>query len=109
MDLDIGSRKTRGLTRDLLMQCGDVETNPGPTGRRSVAQGPTLDEQVRGIIIQMVCKFVMSIDKVYTLNSQMTEMTTTTETLTNNIKNLQENFDSKLEILRNGWKFIPKP
>ena len=51
----------------------------------------------------------MSNDQVYTLNNQMTEMTTTTETLTNNIKNLQENFDSKLEILRNGWKFIPKP
>ena len=50
----------------------------------------------------------MSIDQVYTLNNQMTEMTTTTETLTNNIKNLQENFDSKLEILRNGWKFNPK-
>ena len=47
MDLDVGSRKTRGLTVDLLMQCGDVETNPGPTGRRSVAQGPTLDEQVK--------------------------------------------------------------
>lgn len=46
MDLDVGSRKTRGLAVDLLMQCGDVETNPGPTGRRSVAQGPTLDEQV---------------------------------------------------------------
>ena len=44
----------------------------------------------------------MSNDQVYTLNNQMTEMTTTTETLTNNIKNLQENFDSKLEILRNG-------
>ena len=36
------------------------------------------------------------------MNTQMTEMTTTTETLTNNMKNLQENFDSKLEILRNG-------
>ena len=46
-DLEVGSRKTRGLTRALLMQSGDVEVNPGPTGRRSVAQGPTLDEQVR--------------------------------------------------------------
>ena len=43
-----------------------------------------------------------AIEQVYTLNTQMAEMTTTTDTLTNNMKNLQENFDSKLEILRNG-------
>ena len=30
----------------LLVRSGDVETNPGPTGRRSVAQGPSTDEQV---------------------------------------------------------------
>ena len=30
----------------LLIRAGDVETNPGPTGRRSVAQGPSTDEQV---------------------------------------------------------------
>ena len=101
MDLDVGSRKTRGLTEDLLMQCGDVETNPGPTGRRSVAQGPTLDEQVKRD--QTNCLHCVLITaQVYTLNTQMSEMTTTTETLTNNVKNLQENFDSKLEILRNG-------
>ena len=29
----------------LLLLCGDVESNPGPTGRRSVAQGPTIEEQ----------------------------------------------------------------
>ena len=97
-DLELGSMKTRGLTQD-LMQCGDVETNPGPTGRRSVAQGPTLDEQVRTKVRQLL---VNTIEQVYTLNNQMTEMTTTTETLTNNVKNLQENFDSKLEILRDG-------
>ena len=34
------------LPRHLLLLSGDVETNPGPTGRRSVAQGPNLDEQV---------------------------------------------------------------
>ena len=59
MGLDVGSRKTRGLTVDLLMQCGDVETNPGPTGRRSVAQGPTLDEQVKR---RSKTLFVMSTD-----------------------------------------------
>ena len=37
-----------------LLLSGDVESNPGPpTGRRSVAQGPSTDEQV------------------YTLNSQV--------------------------------------
>ena len=30
----------------LLVRAGDVETNPGPTGRRSVAQGPSTEEQV---------------------------------------------------------------
>lgn len=52
---------------------------------------------------------VTSIEQVYTLNTQMAEMTTTTDTLTNNMKNLQETFDSKLEILRNGWKFNQNP
>ena len=52
---------------------------------------------------------VTSIEQVYTLNTQMAEMTTTTDTLTNNMKNLQETFDSKLEILRNGWKFKQNP
>ena len=103
MDHEVGSRKTRGLTRALLMQSGDVETNPGPTGRRSVAQGPTLDEQVRNKRHKMFINCdATSIEQVYTLNTQMAEMTTTTDTLTNNMKNLQENFDSKLEILRNG-------
>jgi hypothetical protein len=38
----------------LLLLCGDVETNPGPpTGRISVAKGPSTEEQV------------------YTLNSQV--------------------------------------
>ena len=90
------------------MQSGDAETNPGPTGRRSVAQGPTLDEQVRTKETRWL-NIVTSIEQVYTLNTQMTEMTTTTETLTDNMKNLQENFDSKLEILRNGWKFNQNP
>ena len=30
----------------LLVLAGDVETNPGPTGRRSSAMGPTTEEQV---------------------------------------------------------------
>ena len=33
-------------SRDILLLCGDIESNPGPTGRRSVAQGPSLEEQV---------------------------------------------------------------
>ena len=39
-------------TKQLLLS-GDVETNPGPTGRRSVAQGPSLDEQVYSLNSQV--------------------------------------------------------
>ena len=39
MDLEVGSRKTRGLTRALLMQSGDVETNPGPPKSRGPPGG----------------------------------------------------------------------
>ena len=37
----------------LLLRAGDIETNPGPTGRRSVAQGPNLDEQVFNLNTQV--------------------------------------------------------
>ena len=35
----------RPTNRQLLLS-GDIETNPGPTGRRSVAQGPSTEEQL---------------------------------------------------------------
>ena len=38
----------------LLMLCGDVESNPGPTGRRSVAQGPTIEEQASAAMKQNI-------------------------------------------------------
>ena len=53
-----------------------------PTGRRSVAQGPSLEEQV------------------YTLNTQMTEVQNTNEALTKRIDELEANFDQKLDVLR---------
>ena len=38
--------------------------------------------------------------QVYTLNTQMTEVQNTTETITNNVKQLETSFDNKLEVLR---------
>ena len=52
----VSKRTVVSMSKELLMLSGDVESNPGPglgpTGRRSVAragsvaQGPSLDEQV---------------------------------------------------------------
>ena len=43
--------------KQLLLRAGDIETNPGPTGRRSVAQGPPLDEQVFNLNTQVARLF----------------------------------------------------
>jgi len=61
------------LVQLLLSLCGDVESNPGPaTGRRSVAQGPSTEEQL------------------YTLNAQMAELEALRNKLTEEIEVLQK-------------------
>ena len=50
-------------SRDILLLCGDIESNPGPTGRRSVAQGPSLEEQVTKKFMSV--GMISSLQKIY--------------------------------------------